>query len=88
MTTRKWQNILNEEFTLCYKSNRYVNLWNCECGYKSVGEVDKRTHEIHKLNSEIITTFFPTYNLIPMFIQKQMIKIKLMPGIKIKSKPE
>lgn len=79
--------LLQEQFTLCYRSSPYDQTWKCESGYNSVNEVDLRTAELRKQNNDIATTFFPFNKSTPSLVQQKQIQFSLMPHVHMTSKP-
>jgi len=72
---------IKENYTLCYRKNKFDHVWKCEFGFESTKDVDKRAFSILETNKDAVTTFFPVYNCTPQFIQKQKIKYNLIPVI-------
>lgn len=79
--------LLQEQFTLCYRSSPYDQTWKCESGYNSVNEVDVRTAELRKQNKDVATTFFPFNKQTPSLVQQKQIQWSLMPKVVVTPKP-
>ena len=80
--------IMNEynEFILCYRKPHSLN-WDCEKGYKTVMEVDDRTHILLNKDPNLTTTFFSTGNYTPMAFKQLIIQSALSPRITMYNKP-
>lgn len=77
----KLNEFFGEEYTLCYKKNLHGHGWECEKGFKSVKDVDARTHDLHLETPIISTTFFPVWQVTPTFIHKLDIQWNLRPRV-------
>jgi len=74
------------DFILCYRKPHGLN-WDCELGYKSVMEVDERTTELLKQNTNLTTTFFPTRYYVPIAFRQMLISSALSPKVTMYNKP-
>ena len=82
-------NPFKETFTLCHwKELQLHKHCECESGFESVKDVDKRTHELREKDKHIHTTFYPTYSMIPNWMQKLSITFKQTPRVTVQTKKE
>lgn len=77
--------LLQQQFTLCYRANKYSNDWTCEYGFRSVNDIDERAKNLKKANEDAVTTFYPFNINTPVVLQEKYIKYKLTPTIKVVS---
>ncbi|QKF94216.1 hypothetical protein QKU48_gp0758 [Fadolivirus algeromassiliense] len=82
------EELMQEQFTLCYRTSPYSNLWKCEAGFNSVNEVDERAKQLRDKNNDVVTTFFPFNKNMPLLVQQCRIKMALTPRIDINMKNE
>lgn len=76
-----------QDFILCYRKPHGIN-WDCECGYKSVSEVNERTSNLLSKDNHLTTTFFPIGQYTPSVFTQMTIQKTLSPKITMYNKPE
>ena len=68
------------EFILCYKDDYQMN-WSCECGFKTVSELQVRAEQLTEKDENMCVKFFPTSQRTPKFVKKLSVKYYLTPNI-------
>lgn len=83
MSTKEYERI-----TLCHKPNQFSRQWNCEYGFSSVKEADKRMFHLKEKNENLESRLFPTYHYTPILLHKMNIMRNLttIPSIEMKRK--
>jgi len=66
------------DFILCYRKPHEIN-WDCECGYKSVAEVNNRVKSLS--GPDMTTTFFTYSSSVPLGMRQMLIQNALTPKI-------
>lgn len=70
-------------FTLCWKQNALSNCWQCEAGYKTLEEADKRADELITQQNNIVTRIYPFSSYYPRFLQRWYIQCDMIPSVTV-----
>ncbi len=68
---------MQQTYSLCY-SSKFRRVWNCEEHYESVLDIEHRCEELKFEDRNVVTTFFPFNNLMPIFIQRMIIRKEIL----------